>query len=94
VSFILGIAWAFGRASVFKPISDGRPDRIGAIAGVVGLAGGLSGFLLPVLFGALMDVTGIRSSAFVPLYAAVGVSLISMYRTEMRNAAYTGANAE
>ena len=34
--FILGIAWAFGKASVFKYISDDYPDNIGVISGVVG----------------------------------------------------------
>ncbi len=61
--FVLGIAWAFGKASVFKYISDDYPDNIGVISGVVGLAGGLGGFVLPIMFGALMDITGIRSSA-------------------------------
>jgi nitrate/nitrite transporter NarK len=36
---ILGIAWAFGKASVFKYISDEYPHNIGAISGIVGLAG-------------------------------------------------------
>ena len=30
------------------------------ISGIVGLAGGLGGFILPIMFGALMDLTGIR----------------------------------
>ena len=60
--FVLGIAWAFGKASVFKYISDEYPTNIGVISGVVGLAGGMGGFVLPIMFGALMDLTGIRSS--------------------------------
>ena len=60
--FVLGIAWAFGKASVFKYISDDYPHNIGVISGVVGLAGGMGGFVLPIMFGALMDLTGIRSS--------------------------------
>ena len=82
--FILGIAWAFGKASVFKYISDEYPKNMGAISGVVGLAGGLGGFVLPILFGALLDLTGIRSSAFMLLYGIVWVSLIWMYWTEVR----------
>ena len=82
--FILGIAMAFGKASVFKYISDDYPRNIGAISGVVGLAGGLGGFVLPVMFGALMDLTGIRSSAFMLMYGVVWVSLIWMYWTEVR----------
>ncbi len=81
---ILGVAWAFGKASVFKYISDEYPKNIGAISGIVGLAGGLGGFILPIMFGALMDLTGVRSSAFMLMYGVVWVSLIWMYWTEVR----------
>ncbi|ODT30427.1 MAG: MFS transporter [Hydrogenophaga sp. SCN 70-13] len=81
---VLGVAFAFGKASVFKYIADDYPTNIGAISGIVGLAGGLGGFVLPILFGALLDLTGIRSSAFMLLYGVVWVSLIWMYWTEVR----------
>ena len=92
--FVLGIAFAFGKASVFKYISDDYTGNIGAISGIVGLAGGLGGFVLPILFGALMDLTGIRSSAFMLMYGVVWVSLIWMYWTEVRKAELMGANAK
>ena len=91
--FILGVAWAFGKASVFKYIADDYPTNIGAISGIVGLAGGLGGFVLPILFGALMDFTGIRSSAFMLMYGVVWVSLIWMYWTEVRETEVMGAKA-
>ena len=81
---VLGVAWSFGRASVFKYISEDYPDSIGAVTGVVSMVGGLAGFVLPVLFGVLLDATGIRSSAFMVLYAWVWLSLIWMYWAEMR----------
>ncbi len=82
--FIVGIAFAFGKASVFKYISDEYPQNIGVISGIVGLVGGLGGFLLPIMFGALVDLTGIRTSAFALMFGVVWVSLIWMYLTEMR----------
>ena len=91
--FTLGIAFAFGKASVFKYISDDFTTNIGAVSGIVGLAGGMGGFLLPILFGALMDVTGIRSSAFMLMYGVVWVSLIWMYWTEVRRSEVLGNNA-
>ena len=91
--FILGVAWAFGKASVFKYIADDYPTNIGAISGIVGLAGGLGGFVLPILFGALLDFTGIRSSAFMLLYGVVSVSLAWMYWTEVRTTEVMGAKA-
>lgn len=92
--FVLGIAWAFGKASVFKYIADDYPANIGAISGIVGLAGGLGGFVLPILFGVLLDVTGIRSSAFMLLYGVVWVSLIWMYWTEVRQTEVLGSHAK
>ena len=91
--FILGIAWAFGKASVFKYIADDYPGNIGTISGIVGLAGGLGGFVMPILFGALVDLTGIRSSAFMLMYGVVWVSLIWMYWTEVRRAPVMGPEA-
>ena len=91
--FILGIAFAFGKASVFKYISDEYPANIGTISGIVGLAGGLGGFILPIMFGGLMDLTGIRSSAFMLMYGVVWVSLIWMYWTEVRRGEFMGKNA-
>jgi NNP family nitrate/nitrite transporter-like MFS transporter len=77
--FIVGIATAIGKASVFKFISDEFPDNIGAVSGVVGLAGGLGGFVLPIMFGAMVDLTGVRSSSFMLLYGTVCVSLVWMH---------------
>ena len=91
--FILGIAWAFGKASTFKYISDAYPHNIGTISGIVGLAGGLGGFVLPIMFGVLMDITGIRSSAFMLMYGVVWVSLIWMYFTEVRRTEVMGSAA-
>ncbi|WP_281982020.1 MFS transporter [Azonexus hydrophilus] len=84
--FVVGVAMAVGKASVFKYISDDYPKNIGVISGIVGLAGGLGGFLLPIMFGALVDLTGVRSSCFMLLYGVVWVSLIWMYWTEVRDA--------
>lgn len=83
--FVIGVAWAIGKASVFKYISEDYPANIGVISGIVGLAGGLGGFLLPIMFGALVDLTGIRSSCFMLMYGVVWVSLIWMYWTEVRS---------
>ena len=77
--FIVGIAMAIGKASVFKFISDDFGGNIGAVSGVVGLAGGLGGFVLPIMFGALVDLTGVRSSSFMLMYGTVCVSLVWMH---------------
>lgn len=87
---VVGVAMAIGKASVFKFISNDFTDNIGAVSGAVGLAGGLAGFVLPILFGLLMDLTGIHSTCFMLLYGAVCVSLVWMhfsFRAEGRAAA-------
>ena len=77
--FTAGIAMAVGKASVFKFVANDYPDNIGAVSGAVGLAGGMGGFLLPIMFGALLDWTGVRSTAFMLLYGCTCVSLICMH---------------
>ena len=88
--FAMGMAWAFGKASVFKYISDEFPTNMGAVSGIVGLAGGLGGFVLPIMFGALVDLTGVRSSCFMLMYGVVWVSLIWMYVSEVRKTPVMG----
>ena len=84
IMFTMGIAFAIGKASVFKYISDDYPQNIGVVSGVVGLAGGMGGFILPIMFGALVDLTGVRSSAFMLMFGIVWVSLMWMYFSEVR----------
>lgn len=88
--FTVGVAFAFGKASVFKYISDEYPHNIGTVSGIVGMIGGLGGFILPIMFGALVDLTGVRTSAFMLMFGVVWVSLIWMYTTEVRKMDYLG----
>ena len=44
----------------------------------------MGGFVLPIMFGALVDLTGVRSSAFMLMFGVVWVSLMWMYFTEVR----------
>ncbi|NYT35867.1 NarK/NasA family nitrate transporter [Allopusillimonas soli] len=88
--FILGTVFAFGMASTFKYVADDFPQNMGIVTGIVGLAGGVGGFLLPVLFGAALDLTGIRSSTFMLLYGIVWISLILLYQSNVRHMRITG----
>jgi NNP family nitrate/nitrite transporter-like MFS transporter len=81
--FAMGVAWAVGKASVFKYISDEYSHNIGVISGIVGLVGALGGFLLPIMFGALVDLTGVNSVIFMLMWGVTLVSLIWMYWTEI-----------
>lgn len=79
ILFVVGLMWAFGKASVFKHISDDYPENIGVISGIVGLAGGLGGFVLPIFFGFLVDLTGRHSSAFMLLFCFTTISVVWLH---------------
>lgn len=86
IMFTMGISFAIGKAAVvFNYISDGYPQAIGVASGVVGLAGGMGGFILPIMFGAPVDLTGVRSPAFMLMFGIVCVSLMWMCFTEARH---------
>ena len=84
------IAFACGMASTFKYIGDEFPDNMGVVSGIVGMAGGLGGFLLPIMFGVILDWLGVNSSCFMLLYGIVGVSLTLNYLTESASCAGDG----
>jgi NNP family nitrate/nitrite transporter-like MFS transporter len=47
-----------GNGAVFQLVPQRFPTRIGIVTGVVGAAGGLGGFFLPFVLGAVRDATG------------------------------------
>ncbi|MCR8726014.1 nitrate/nitrite transporter [Frigidibacter sp. ROC022] len=77
--FALGFFMSLGKAAVFKHIPVYYPNHVGAVGGLVGMIGGLGGFLLPIMFGAILDLTGIYTSSFALLFLLVGVSLLWMH---------------
>ncbi|XQU68689.1 hypothetical protein OJJOAM_001420 [Cupriavidus sp. H18C1] len=93
LTFVLGAVFAFGMASTFKYVADDFAANMGVVTGIVGLAGGVGGFLLPILFGALLDLTRVRSSCFMLLYGIVWVSLILIYFAEVRRTPVIGTGA-
>lgn len=77
--FVLGFFMSLGKAAVYKHIPVYYPNRVGAVAGLVGMMGGLGGFVLPLTFGAMLDLTGVWTSSFALLFLIVTVSLVWMY---------------
>ena len=77
--FALGFFMSLGKAAVFKHIPVYYPNNVGAVGGLVGMIGGLGGFVLPIAFGALLDLTGIYTSCFALLFILVAIALTWMH---------------
>jgi len=79
IIFVLGFFMSLGKAAVYKHIPVYYPGSVGAVGGIVGLVGGLGGFILPILFGAMLDLTGIWTSSFMLLFLLVATALVWMH---------------
>jgi len=77
--FVLGFFMSLGKAAVYKHIPVYYPDHVGSVGGLVGMIGGLGGFVMPIAFGALLDLTGVWTSCFALLFAISIVSLLWMH---------------
>ena len=77
--FALGIFMSLVQAAVFKHLPVYDPNNVGAVGGLVGMIGGLGGFILPLMFGALLDLTGIYTSCFALLFVLVAIALAWMH---------------
>ena len=79
LTFILGFFMSLGKAAVFKHIPVYYPAHVGAVGGAIGMIGGLGGFLLPLMFGVLNDITGVWQSSFMLMFVIVAAALAWMH---------------
>jgi len=66
--FVMGIAMGIGKAAVYKHIPHYFPTRVGAVGGLVGVIGGLGGFVMPILFGTLLQTTRLPTTTFAFIF--------------------------
>lgn len=66
--FVLGIIWGIGKAAVYKFIPDYFPNEVGVVGGMVGVLGGLGGFVCPIVFGYLLKNTGLWTSCWMFMF--------------------------
>ena len=64
----------FGNGVVFQVVSSRFQKQIGLAAGVIGAAGSLGGFLLPVWLGVLKDMTGSYQAGFFLFALIAGIA--------------------
>jgi NNP family nitrate/nitrite transporter-like MFS transporter len=79
LTMVLGFFMAIGMAAVYKHIPVYYPDHVGAVGGLVGAIGGLGGFVLPIAFGVMNDLTGVWTSCFMLLFVLVAAALAWMH---------------
>jgi NNP family nitrate/nitrite transporter-like MFS transporter len=75
----MAVALGLGTGAVFKLVPEWFPDRVGAVTGVVGAAGGLGGFFPPLVMGVVKSATGGYALGFV-LMALVAVACLFVLR--------------
>ncbi|MGL1887164.1 MAG: MFS transporter, partial [Reichenbachiella sp.] len=80
IIILIGSLWGIGMAAVYKHIPDYFPEEVGVVGGMVGVLGGLGGFICPIVFGYLLEVTGLWSSCWILMLILSGVCLIWMHR--------------
>ncbi len=78
---ILGSVWGIGKAAVYKLIPDYFPDEVGVVGGMVGVLGGLGGFVCPIIFGYLLEWTGLWTSCWIFMCGLSLVCLLWMHLT-------------
>jgi NNP family nitrate/nitrite transporter-like MFS transporter len=72
---LIGIVWGIGKAAVYKHIPEYFPTEVGVVGGMVGVIGGLGGFFCPIIFGYLLDTTGLWTSSWMLMLLISAVSL-------------------
>jgi len=79
IAFVLGFFMAIGKAAVYRHIPVYYPNHVGPVGGTVGMIGGLGGFVLPIAFGLMNDLTGLWTSCFMLLFLIAAVNLAWMH---------------
>jgi len=77
---LIGSIWGIGKAGVYKFIPDYFPDEVGVVGGMVGVLGGLGGFFSPIVFGYLLEGTGLWTSSWMFILFLSVLSLVWMHR--------------
>ena len=77
---LLGSIWGIGKAAVYKYIPDYFPEEVGVVGGMVGVIGGLGGFFCPIVFGYLLEWTGLWTSCWMFMLALSAACLLWMHK--------------
>jgi NNP family nitrate/nitrite transporter-like MFS transporter len=77
-------AMGVGNGVILQLASEWFPKQIGLASGIVGAAGGIGGFLLPLWLGTLKEVTGSYRTGLWVFAVATGVAWSAVLLAERR----------
>jgi MFS transporter, NNP family, nitrate/nitrite transporter len=83
---LAGVLMGLGMAAVYKHIPEYFPNDVGVVGGLVGVLGGLGGFILPIVFGYLLKGTGLWTTCWLLLALLAIVSLVWMHLAILKGA--------
>ena len=75
----MAVMLGLGTGAVFKLVAGEFPAQIGAVAGVVGAAGGLGGFFPPLVMASVKTATGSYTIGFALLASAALVCTVLLW---------------
>lgn len=81
-----------GNGAVFQLVPQRFQREIGTATGVIGAVGGLGGFFLPTLLGAVKQASGSYAAAFMVMATVAGCATLSLRhtaKTQQKAVAYT-----
>lgn len=78
--FVVGVMMGIGKAAVYKHIPDYFPNEVGVTGGIVGVLGGLGGFFCPIIFGYMLEWTGLWITCWFFFAGLSAVCLWWMHR--------------
>ncbi|MCF8371700.1 MAG: MFS transporter [Bacteroidales bacterium] len=81
---LIGSVWGIGKAAVYKFIPDYFPEEVGVVGGMVGVLGGLGGFFCPIVFGYLLEYTGLWTSCWMFMFGLSLICLVWLYRVSQQ----------
>jgi MFS transporter, NNP family, nitrate/nitrite transporter len=72
----MAVFLGLGTGAVFKLVPQWFPDRVGAVTGVVGAAGGLGGFFPPLVMALVKSATDSYTLGFILMAVVAAISLL------------------
>jgi NNP family nitrate/nitrite transporter-like MFS transporter len=72
----MAVFLGLGTGAVFRLVPEWFPDRVGAVTGVVGAAGGLGGFFPPLVMALVKSETGSYTLGFLLMAVVAAIALL------------------